>query len=63
MDFAAETDTQGKEADVARYKPQLIIPLLETGSESTAQPQPQKQQQPEERFETEGKGKVVDAGK
>ena len=38
---------------------QLVIPLLETRSECTAQPQ-QQQQQP---FETEGQGMVVDAGK
>ena len=41
------------------WKSQLVIPLLETVSESTAQQQPQEQQQ---QFETKGQG-MVDAGK
>ena len=47
-------------APPAVWKSQLVIPLLETGSESAAQQQPQEQQQ---QFETEGQSVVVDAGK
>ena len=42
------------------WKSQLVIPLLESGSESTAQQQPQEQQQ---QFETEGLSAVEDAGR
>ena len=42
------------------WKSQLVIPLLEAGSESTVQQHPQEQQQ---QFETEGQGVLVDAGK
>ena len=42
------------------WKSQLVIPLLETGSESTAQQQLQEQQQ--QQFETEGQSVVVDEG-
>ena len=52
------TQIQERGADVTRCKSQLVIPLLETGSESTAQQQPQEQQQ---QFETEENGMVVDA--
>ena len=42
---------QERGAGVARSQSKLVLPLLETGSESTAQQQPQKQQQ--QQFKTE----------
>ena len=56
-DFAANSDKQ-RGAGVARCESQLLIPLLETGSENTAQQQPQEQQQ---QFETEEHWMVVEA--
>ena len=49
---------------MARCKSQLVITLLETGSESTAQQQLQEQQhQQQQQFETEENGMVVEAGR
>ena len=44
-------------AGVARCESQLVIPVLETGSESTAQQQPRQQQQ--QQFKTLENGMVV----
>ena len=44
-------------AGVARCESQLVIPVLETGSESTAQQQPQEQQQ--QHFKTEENWMVI----
>ena len=46
-------------AGVARCKSQLVIPLLETGSESTEQQQPQEQLQ--QQFEIEKNWMVIEA--
>ena len=56
------TQIQEREAGVAMCESQLVIPLLETGSENTAQQQPQQPQQPQQQrqFETEENGMVVE---
>ena len=51
-DISQPSQIPERGADVAKCRPQLVIPILHTGSESTAQQQPQQQQQQLE-FKTE----------
>ena len=52
--FLSSSQVPEREAGVARSESQLVIPVLETGSESAAQQQPQPQpQQQQQQFKTE----------